>query len=400
MGEWRGARILMMVAVGVAALGGSSCGGGSGAPAGKHDGGAAGQDGGGTGRDAGVAGQDGDATDAALCPVPGELTAEPGLRQVALDGGVPLGQYAYAVAVARCSYWSRCYALSAYVANDCVDQLTNNDNSFEYPPSGTTIRYFDPSDALLQAAAAGVVRYDPQRESQCFAAELAEGCAESDLFENIPACVGVFTCPPGADGGSGPVDGGAVDGGATCAQLVGWYNQPLKTCSTDQDCAGVDAAPQGPDCVAGICSQSRCGIFPVACTSFAAVGQPCTANAFSVLNSSSAPTGLCAPGLGCQGWTRDGGLGTCVVPVDVGGTCTDDSNCKPGLACACGSCEIPPATGPCVNNLCEVGVAYCDRVSNTCRPVRPLNASCDGATDSCAPGLTCDITYRTCQPQP
>jgi hypothetical protein len=398
MGEWRCVRILVTMVVGVAALGGGSCGGGSRTAADRREGGSVGDDGGAAGLDGGIAGPDGAGTDAAQCPAAGALIAEPPLRQVALDGGVPLGQYVVALAVARCSYYSRCFGLSTYVANQCVDQLVNN-GTFDYTPSGATIGYFHPSAALLQAAAAGVVRYDPQREGQCLAAELAEGCANFSLIEDLPACVGVFTCAPAADGGSGPTDGGAVDGGPSCEQLVAGYNQPLRTCTTDDDCAGVDAGAQGPDCVAGICSRSRCGIFPIAgCSSFAAEGEHCGSNAFSVLNNSVAPDAMCAPGLGCQGRTPDGGPGTCVVPVDVGGVCTDGVNCKPGLVCACGTCEIPPATGPCVDGMCEVGVAYCDRANNVCHPVRPLNASCDDASNSCAPGLTCAFGYSTCQP--
>ena len=392
IGELPRARILATMAVGAAALWGASCGGGSGKPAGGYDGGAAGHDGG--------AGNDGSAADAAQCPVPGDLAAEPPPQQVALDGGVPLDHYVYALAVARCNYLSRCFALSTYVANNCVDQMINN-NSFDYQPSGVTTSDSAPSAALLQAAAAGVVHYDPQKEAQCIAALLAEGCVSYVLIDELPTCVGVFTCPSAADGGSGPTDGGADDGGSTCPELVAPNNQSVKTCSTDEDCAGLSTAYQGPDCVAGICAPSRCGIFPVygGCSSFAAAGEPCGSNAFSALNAlvAVAPDAMCAPGLGCQGQTRDGGLGTCVVPVDVGGACTDNTNCKPGLACACGTCEIPPAGGPCVNGLCEVGVAYCDRDSNTCQPVRLSGASCSGAADSCAPGLVCDSDYAVCE---
>jgi hypothetical protein len=62
----------------------------------------------------------------------------------------------------------------------------------------------------------------------------------------------------------------------------------------------------------------------------------------------------------------------------------------PGPGTACGTCEIPPASGPCVNGLCEVGVAYCDLTSKTCQPVRLSGASCADSDISCAPGLFCD----------
>jgi hypothetical protein len=340
---------------------------------------------------------------AAQCPASGGLAAEPQPRQVALDGGVPIDQLAYALAVARCSYWSRCLGLATYVANECVDSLAASESwSYQIGVNITkSVRYALPSADLLQAVATGVIRYDAQLEGQCLAALMAEGCASTELLEGIPACVGVFTCAAGTDGGgSGLPDGGASDGGSACSQFISADNKPLHTCSTDEDCAGVTEFPQGPDCVAGICSASRCGIDGSECTSFATAGQPCNANANSILNDDSpaAPGGTCALGLACQGATADGGLGTCVVPQDVGGTCTLDSNCKPGLVCACGACEIPPNTGPCVNDLCQVGVAYCDRGTNTCRPVRPLGMSCADATNSCGPGLVC---YRdTCGSAP
>jgi hypothetical protein len=399
------ARILALTTVCAAALWGSSCG--DGARGGARDAGGAGYDGGTAGRDGGGTGQDGGDANTAHCPAPGELTAEPPPRQVALDVGVPLDQFVYALAVARCSYMSRCFALSTYAANKCVDQIVSN-ASFYYSPTGVTIIYHYPSDALLQAAAAGVVRYDAQQASRCISALLAEGCAGYTLIEYLPACAGVFTCAAGdggagptdgssADGGAGPTDGGLADGGSTCPELVAPYNDPLQTCSIDEDCAGVTAG-QGPDCVAGICARSRCGYFPISggCTSFAAVGERCGSNAFSNLNASpaEAPDAMCAPGLGCQGRTFVE-LGTCVVPMDVGGACTDNDNCKPGLACACGTCEIPPAAGPCANGLCELGTTYCDRASNTCHPVRPAGADCTYAPNSCAPGLSC---VSRCQP--
>jgi hypothetical protein len=382
MGRKSRVRILAVMGVGAAALGGASCGGRSGTSGGARDGGGA-----------------GDGSDGVQCPSSGGLTAEPLPRQVALDGGVPIDQLTYALAVARCNYMSRCFALSTYVANECVDSVTNN-QAWAYQvcqeiPLGldcTTMNDFYPfpSAALLRAVAAGVVRYDAQMEAQCIAALLAEGCVSYPMIENLPACVGVFTCASTADGGdSGPTDGSAADGGSACSQLItnNTFNQPVPTCSTDADCAGVTGYP---DCVAGICAASPCGLAIAGCTSFAAAGQPCNSNALSLRKPLSGLPPFCGPGLACQGETADGGIGTCVVPLDVSGTCTDDSNCKPGLTCACGTCEIPPSTGACVNGLCQVGVAYCDTASNVCRPVRQSGASCADAINSCGPGLVCN----------
>jgi hypothetical protein len=387
-----------LIAAGAAALSGLSCGSaGSGSP---RDAGAAGRDGGSAGPDAG---------DAAPCPPVGSLPAEPTPRHVGLDGGVPIGQLASAVAVARCNYLSRCFALSTYVANECVDSLIRN-GSWAYQacsPSDvlgglclwTGLDFNgepndDSSADLLQAVNAGVVQYDPQKEVQCIAALLTEACGGETLLQQIPACTGVFTCPPVADGGAAAADGGAPDGGSACTQLIPISSRPIRTCSTDQDCADVTQAPQGPFCVAGVCAASICGIAYDAdaeCTAYAGPGEPCNWNALSALNPllPTTPGGTCATGLACHGQTPDGGLGACVVPVDVGGPCTDDTNCKPGLTCACGTCEIPPTTGPCVNETCQIGVAYCDLGSNVCHPVRPSGASCADAANSCGAGLLC-----------
>ena len=140
-----------MVAVGAAVLGGAACGGGSGA----RDGGGAGHDGG------------DDGGDAAQCPPAGGLSAEPPPRQAALDGGVPIEQVANALAVARCSYISRCFALSTYLANECVDSLVNN-GSWAYQSCGTDSIgpfclwtgpiYPFPSAGLPQAVTSGVIQ--------------------------------------------------------------------------------------------------------------------------------------------------------------------------------------------------------------------------------------------------
>ena len=237
----------------------------------------------------------------------------------------------------------------------------------------------------MQAVAAGIVRYDAQREAQCIAALLAQGCAGDQLIEAIPDCTGILSCPP-------PADGGAADGGSTCAQFVPSEVGVWRTCATDGDCAG-ETSPQGPDCVGGICAPTRCGITIGGCTSFVAAGEPCASSALSLVNNVVTPTGMCAPGLVCQGVPGDGGLGTCVVPADVGGSCVDNTSCKAGLACACGTCEIPPSTGPCVNGLCQVGVAACANRNNTCQPVRGEGESCTvDPPNGCAPGLLCNGT--------
>jgi hypothetical protein len=354
----------------------ASCGGGSGAPAdgGRHDASGSFQ----CGSDAG-----------------GEAT----LSQVAVDHGVGIEQYARAMSIARCNYWSRCFGLAPYVANECVDALvalgtwnylTCTGNATESTCRGLNVFYS--STALLQAVSAGTVRYDSQRSGQCVAALLAEGCGDYQLIEDIPACTGVFTCA--TDAGSGGAADGGADAGATCAGLL-LNVTPLRTCSTAADCVGA-ASPQGPYCVAGFCAASQCELSSRYCTAYAQVGQPCLNNASNVVDYDvETPTETCAPGLACSG-AVDGGVGTCVTPQDVGGSCTRTSDCDPGLACACGICQIPPTAGPCADGLCKIGVAYCDFASNVCKPVHPLGDSCPGVFNSCGPGLMCDVS--TCQP--
>jgi hypothetical protein len=380
----------------------SSCGGGSGAADGSprvgHDG--------------------GDDGTAALCPPSGGLVAEPQARQLVVGESVSFEQLPYALAVARCSYWSRCFGLATYVANQCVDTaisagiwsyLICEGDSSESTCTGSTIFFNSGSRAqLLPAASAGLVHYDPQRASQCIAALLTEGCVDKQLVEAIPACAGMFSCPSDAgaatsgltDGASygdasdaGSSDAGSSDAGASCSTLLGAF-MPFAICSTDDECAGT-VYPEGPHCVDGFCSPSLCG-FSRECTIFAEAGQPCDANASSILTTNvESPTGTCAPGLACRRATADAGPGTCITPQDVGAPCALKGDCKSGLACACGVCEIPPRTGPCADGLCQIGVAYCDFGTGTCKPVLQSGDRCVGL-NSCAPGLICDATI--CMP--
>ena len=348
-------------------------------------------------------GAGGVARDAAACPTGG--AGEPAPQSVALDGGVPLEELPHALAVARCGYWGRCFGLATYVANECVDVLSSIDTSWSYQHCSetgcatSTYYYLFPSPALLAAVSSGAAQYDPVAAGRCIAALLAEGCPDKQLVEQLPACTSMFTCLSGPDAGapaSAAADGG-TDGGVACSSLL-IDTDSFKTCASDTDCAGVTAYPQGPHCVGGICTASACGIFEASCVSFAQAGEPCDGNALSVLSTeATSPTGACAPGLACRGASADGGLGTCVVPRDVGGTCADSTECKPGLACACGVCEIPPSSGGCAGGLCEVGVAYCEFSTGLCRPVHQAGGNCSQDINSCGPGLLCDILTGICQ---
>ena len=301
MGRQAGAKILVLM-VGAAALGGPSCS--SDTAAGARDGGP------------------GPVSDAAQCSPDSGPMAEPAPRPVeTVVGEVPLEDIAYDLAVARCSYFSRCFGLATYVANECVDSLAAN-GSWVYPVTDgaeATIQYTLPNQALQAAIDVGSVQYDGQREAQCIAALMAEGCSgSSELIENIAACAGVFTCASGPDGGA--ADGSAGDGSAACAQLIGPDEPLMQTCTTDQDCVGVTGDSQGPNCVGGFCAASPCGFAVIqsgaSCASIAAAGQACNDSVLSLVFNSAVdtPMGVCSPGLACQGATTDGGLGTCVVP--------------------------------------------------------------------------------------
>jgi hypothetical protein len=384
-------RVRSVCALG-AALAHASCGGGSPrVSSGTGGQGAAGRDG---GHDDGGAIDVASAGGAAgACPAAGELAAEPPLQQIALDGGLPFGEFPRALAVAQCDFWGRCTGMAAYLVDQCVDATVND--GYWTGPFGVTITYTEPTAQLFQAVASGEVRYDAHQGSQCMAALLAQGCLDYVLVQEIPACADVFTCVTGTDAGdAGPSDG-AADGGPPCSALLPFV-PTVATCSSAADCADAGAG-QVPYCVDGICTSMPCGFVNSTCVQ---AGAPChDSTADEILHAAVPPTtGNCAPGLACTVRTLpSGALGTCFVPQDVGVACGVAADCKPGLACACGLCEIPPRTGPCAAGLCEIGVAYCDIQTSVCRPVRQLGADCSDAIDSCAPGLLCDIT-STCQP--
>jgi hypothetical protein len=346
------------------------------------------------------------------CAPSGSLPAEPSSLQVMLDGGVPLAEFPTALAIARCGYWSRCFGVATYLANECADTLAgggvwrygecSRDGSVT-SCSVSTFAYDRPSPALLQAAA-GAVRYDAQRAALCVGALLAQGCSTDRLVEQIPICDGVLTCAAPDGGLSADRDGGlGNDGGPSCASLVppwGW-GAPAATCSTDQDCVAANYLG-GAFCLGGVCGSDPCLTRSDRCDAVAWIGQPCDGTATTEFTEG-APietATTCSPGLACQRANGDGGGGNgiCIAPLDVGGACTARTDCEVGLVCACGLCQIPPRTGACVDGLCEIGVAYCDLGSDLCRPVRHAGDSCLGEILSCEPGLACDISSSTCQP--
>jgi hypothetical protein len=341
---------------------------------------------------------------------------------VSYDGGVPIDRLAGALAVARCNYLAKCHSLAPYVAAECIDQMTQG-SDWIFTESCTLdagvtncawnmLENTFPGPALFEAIAAGRVTYDPQRESACLEALQAEGCTATVLVENLPACAGVFSCVAGV-GDAGAPDGGtpsgsasASDGGTACSALFPSLGA-VPSCTTTNDCNN-GSVTGAPFCVDGYCATDSCGDFePIACTSFVGAGQACDANPPNPSGFGEAGrTRFCSPGLICQGLSGNGdggvgGLGVCAAPQDIGGPCVEGAQitgCLSGLACECGVCRLPPSSGSCASGLCEVGVAYCDLTSNTCRPVVQVGGACLNVATPCAPNLRCDSTTNTCRP--
>jgi hypothetical protein len=342
--------------------------------------------------------------DGGLACQPSSDAAEPELPTFVIpDGGVPLDRVGYALAVARCRYWGRCTPYAPYVVSECVEALSQA-SMWNCWTCGGGISYPHPfpSAALVQAVAAGIVRYDPDQESACLQALQAQTCHGYDLWETVPACAKVFSCPPDANvGDGGSSDGGAVDGGESCSSLLeGTPAAPryaLLPCSTSSDCAGA-AWPGGPSCVDGSCVAGPCGLDSF-CGDVAA-GQPCNGYITGINGSGerlaigwTQPSRTCLRGLTCIGLTAGGGLGVCAPPQDIGGPCAQDTinaGCLVGLVCQCGTCQLPPSRGPCASNSCQTGVAYCDLKSNTCLPVQQVGGDCTVEGKECPPNLKCD----------
>jgi hypothetical protein len=373
----------------------SSCGGDHAAP--ERDGGDVG----------------GDAEGGVTCLPPADAVAPDGPAVVSFDGGVPLDQVLLALAGARCSYWSRCSPLAAYVVADCIDALRQTGAWHLTDCTGEacvteTITFPFPSTALLQAVDAGVVKYDPYRESACVQTLQAQACHGSSLWEAVPACVGVFTCAADAGGDGSSVDGGpAADGGSGCSALdLGPRAANRLPCATAGDCADA-GPPGGPNCVAGYCAPRPCGDSLVGC-SFVEVGQPCDSDP-PLLGASlpatpwaTMPTKICSPGLSCAGLDPDGGLGACAARQDIGRPCALGAalpGCAFGLTCECGTCRIAPGGGSCAPGAspCRVGTAYCDLGSNTCIPVKSVGGDCGANSKACASDLMCDTLSSTCE---
>ncbi|MCL2448203.1 MAG: hypothetical protein FWD17_04590, partial [Polyangiaceae bacterium] len=178
---------------------------------------------------------------------PSDAGVEPPLPQFVVDGGVGIGEYVHAMAIARCNYFSRCAGLAAYVVNECVEALTTYDSwTYWNCPStsdnnGLVVcggqEYNQNSATLVRAAQAGTIQYDSARAGQCVAALLAEGCGDRFPVEYIADCVGVFTCATGAD----PASGGAADGNAPDVADGGAAGGGAAADATTVDATTVDA---------------------------------------------------------------------------------------------------------------------------------------------------------------
>jgi hypothetical protein len=312
-------------------------------------------------------------SEAACLPFAGG--GEPALVRAALvDGAVPESEAAVAQAVALCDYLDRCTPMAVYERNECI-------TSFSQRKSWNFVACtHDPSDLRYGCGAsygmaqlgmpfevtddAGI--YDGRAMAACLQALEAQPCHGPGLWWNVPACTGQGAMQP---------------------------------CASDADCT-ADAAARS--CVAGYCVSSSCGDFdfPSIGCSFVGEGQPCDDDPPALGRNDTGLPRRCTPGLTCAGLPGDGGSGTCTQPSDVGGPCSEEAQitgCAAGLLCQCGQCAIPPSQGPCIQGLCEIGVAYCDTTSNTCDPVKAQGAACSQPIE-CAPHLECYPLTSTCQP--
>jgi hypothetical protein len=386
--------------------------------------------------DAAVDASDADWLEAATTCTSATDAGEPELPVVMIvDGGVPFDELALSLATARCEYWSRCSALARYVVSECIETLSRgstwrfdhcSDDASKFFCSDLTFTFSWPTAELLQAVSSGVVAYDPKRQYGCLQALQAQACHGDFVWEDIPACDGVFTCPGhAADGDAGLGDAGLGDAGlgdaglgdagasevtdaaVACSTLVSTPGAVFRACATDDDCAGAGPPPAGPFCVAGSCFAQPCGDF-IDCTHFVALGAPCDSDPplfgadIPATPLGQIPSKLCSPGLTCAGLGTDGTLGVCAKAQDVGGACAENaaiSGCAIGLTCSCGACRLPPRQGSCAAGSCEIGAANCDRASNTCVPLRQIGGDCSAGVQACAPSLTCDTTTSTCQPR-
>lgn len=329
------------------------------------------------------------------------------------DGGVPLDQLTFAVAVTECNYWGRCFSLAPYVVGDCIDALNKGGawhlDTCEGSASRSlclvqTIVPFFPDPALIHAVGAGPVRYDPDQGSACLRALQLQNCHGPSLWLDIPACAGLFSylSDAGVDD-AGPVDAAGDDADVNCSSLLAAAAAPLVPCSTGGDCADAPA-PGGPYCVDGYCTAQSCGDY-FGCPSFVEIGQPCDSDppifgATLATPWGGEPARICSPGLTCSGLTGgDGSLGICALPSDIDGSCVEAASitgCGRGLTCHCGACQLPPSQGPCASGACEVGIAYCDLKANTCRPVKQIGEDCAAAVQACASDLICG-SANTCE---
>ena len=416
---WRNVSVARVFFFAVAAVA-MSCGGMRGG---------AGPDAGDAGGDARVRGGVDSDFDSGLACQQSSSAAEPEVPTFVIpDGGVPLDQVAFALAVARCNYWSRCAPLAPYVVSQCI-QAVSQSGSWHFTTCSDrsagnwqdrqcftiTVEFPLPSAATFQAVREGLVRYDPEQEGACLRQLQAQSCHGSDLWDNIPACAATFTCSPDAEADDGGSSAGvAVDGGTACAAVLEpWVTTPGETllpCAGASDCSEA-AWPGGPYCVDGYCApgplgdSDYCQPADGGVCDFVDSGQPCDSDPPFLGEMSATPWGawptkICSPGLTCSGLTSSGELGVCSAAQDIGGPCTQSAaitGCRIGLSCPCGTCQISPSRGPCASDSCQIGVAYCDLKSNTCVPVKQIGGDCTDGPQACPPDLECDST-STCRP--
>lgn len=200
-------------------------------------------------------------------------------------------------------------------------------------------------------------------------------------------------CAPLADGGLA-CDQARIAGGL-CAYQEAGVDEVCRsqTCGADGGCTdllvdgGIVCGATAPPCASGTACQPN-GKDPPSCQPPRGPGAACL------------PGDVCSDGFTCAP-NGDGGTSTCVALPAIGAPCA--GACAPGATCTsfgdAGTCvAIVPEGGACRgagDDTCAPGLT-CNATSKTCLPFAGWSAAC-AADGDCERGLYCDDAARLCR---
>ncbi len=373
------------------------------------------------------------------------------------DGGIPFGQFEGAYAAAVCQAEAACQPMAAYFQAGCAANFENSGFAAGLQQAAADIDAgfagYDPAaaaacvQAVSQAGCGLAVGPEPVPCLETLVGQIPVGASCYDNFDcDAGYCSSpTSTCPGSCTAflaqGADCSDGGlcappaecvpqADDGGHVAAVLCEALGQVGASCGPNRACAYPLACVNGacaaagaagaacaasfglPTCQGGLYCQSFDGGAATACVAQVAQGGACGQDVSSaaVAELPAGEGGQCAAGLACTGFafpfmSAVTVPGICQPFSDVGGPCafaTDAgfpsvTGCLYGLACVSGTCQLPPTSGPCTsdpNYPCNPFGDYCDPTSQTCKPLLPAGAACNGnpgGRTECATGY-CDST--------